>query len=128
MIAIDSSVLIRYLAQDDDAQAARASRVLEDELTPANPGLITVTALLETSWVLRRVYDQDWEAIYAIVAKLLSAPNLVFEHADAVALAIELRARFADALIHLIGQNLGADHTITFDRKFARMDGVERLD
>lgn len=127
MIAIDSSVLIRYLAQDDEAQAARATRLFEHELTPADPGLITVTALIETSWVLRRIYGQDWEAIYEIVARLIAAPNLVIEHADAVALAIESRARFADALIHLIGKQLGADRTITFDQRFARMDGVELL-
>ena len=127
MIAIDSSVLIRYLAQDDEAQAARATRLFEHELTPADPGLITVTALIETSWVLRRIYGQDWEAIFEIVARLIAAPNLVIEHTDAVALAIESRARFADALIHLIGKQLGADRTITFDQRFARMDGVELL-
>lgn len=76
----------------------------------------------------RRNYNQDWEAIYTIVAKILAAPNLVVEQADAVALAIESRARFADALIHSIGKQLGADRTITFDCKFARMQGVELLE
>lgn len=127
MIAIDSSVLIRYLAQDDEAQAARSVQLLERELTPADPGLVTVTALLETSWVLRRIYRQDWEAIHTIVARLLAAPNLIVEHADSVALAIGSRARFADALIHLVGAQLGAERTVTFDRKFARMAGVELL-
>ena len=128
MIAIDSSVLVRYLAQDDEAQAALATRLLEQELTPADPGLVTVTALLETSWVLQRIYGQDWDTIHAIVARFLSASNLVVEHAESVALAIEQRARFADSLIHLTGRALGADRTITLDRKFARMDGVELLE
>lgn len=127
MIAIDSSVLIRYLAQDDVVQAARATQLLEQELTEAEPGLITVTALLETSWVLRRIYGQSWDAIYEIVAKLLAARNFVIEHADPVALALESRARFADALIHLTGRELGASRTVTFDRKFAQMDGVDLL-
>lgn len=127
MIAIDSSVLVRYLAQDDEAQSARATRLLEQELTAVDPGLVTVTALLETSWVLRRNYGQEWDAIYAIVARLLAAPNLVIEHAESVGVAIEARARFADALIHLSGKHLGAARTVTFDRKFARMDGVELL-
>lgn len=127
MIAIDSSVLVRYLAQDDEAQAARATRLLEEELTPSDPGIVTVTALLETSWVLRRNYGQEWDAIYAIVSRMLAASNLVVEHADSVALAIEERARFADSLIHLTGRALGANRTVTFDRKFARMEGVELL-
>ena len=127
MIAIDSSVLVRYLTQDDEAQAARATRLLEQELTETGPGLITVTALLETSWVLRRIYGQSWEAIYEIVVKLLGARNLVIENADSVALAIKSQTRFADALIHLIGRELGASRTITFDRKFAQMEGVDLL-
>ena len=127
MIAIDSSVLVRYLVQDDEDQSALATRLFEHELTDADPGLVTVTALLETSWVLRRRYGQDWEAIYEIIARLIAAPNLVVEHADGVALAIEMRTRFADALIHLVGKQLGAGHTVTFDRKFARMEGVVLL-
>jgi predicted nucleic-acid-binding protein len=39
MIGLDTSVLIRYFTQDDPAQAAKATEILERRLTPKNPGL-----------------------------------------------------------------------------------------
>jgi predicted nucleic-acid-binding protein len=34
---------------------------------------------------------------------------------------------YSDALIHHIGSALGASKTVTFDRKFAQLDGVALL-
>ena len=127
MIAIDASVLVRYIAQDDAEQSPLATRLLEQDLTPESPGLITVTALLETCWVLARIYRQDWREIRGIVAQLLSAPNLIVEQEKPVTLALTSEAGFADALIHFGGIEQGALSTITFDRNFARLDGVELL-
>lgn len=40
MIGLDTNVLVRYLAQDDPDQAARATRVVERELTKEAPGFV----------------------------------------------------------------------------------------
>lgn len=127
MIAIDTSVLVRYLAQDDPGQSAAANRLFEEKLTVAAAGLIPVVTLCETVWVLQKLYGQSAKAIRQIVAGLIAAPNLVVEHADAVEAALSAGAGFADALLHHVGKSLGASRTVTFDRKFARMDGVELL-
>ncbi len=127
MIAIDASILVRYIAQDDPEQSALAARFLECDLTPEVPGLVTLTALLEMCWVLSRIYRQDWGAIRGIVAQFLAAPNLVIEQEKPVIHALAAEAGFADALIHYGGIGLGAISTMTFDRKFARLDGVELL-
>ncbi len=127
MIAIDASILVRYIAQDDAEQSARATCFLENDLTPEVPGLVTVTALLEMCWVLSRIYRQDWDAIRGIVAQFLAAPNLVVEQAKPITHALAADTGFADALIHYGGLELGALSTMTFDRKFARLDGVELL-
>ena len=47
MIGIDTNVLVRYLTQDDAAQAARATRFMEAELGPAQQGCISVVVLVE---------------------------------------------------------------------------------
>ena len=39
MIGIDTNVLVRYLAQDDPAQSAMATELIEQRLTGRNPGL-----------------------------------------------------------------------------------------
>lgn len=35
---LDTNVLLRYVLEDDEKQFARASRLIEDELTPRQPG------------------------------------------------------------------------------------------
>jgi predicted nucleic-acid-binding protein len=52
MVAVDTSVLVRLITQDDRAQAARAARLFQREQV-----WIAKTVLLETAWVLRYVYD-----------------------------------------------------------------------
>ena len=53
MIGIDANVLVRYLTQDDAAQAARANHFMEAELGPAQQGFISVVVLVELCWVLQ---------------------------------------------------------------------------
>lgn len=44
MIPLDSNVLVRYLAQDDVIQSARATRLIEDELSEFERGFVTLIA------------------------------------------------------------------------------------
>ena len=127
MIAVDSNILIRYLVQDHPAQAALAARFLEEDLTPDCPGLVTIVALCETVWALQRVYKIDLATTRAIMKELAAAPNLVVEREAVVAMALDAGPGFADVLLHAIGRQLGAEKTMTFDRKFARLEGVELL-
>lgn len=127
MIAVDTSVLVRYFAQDDPVQAELATRFLEERLTVADPGLITLVAVHETYWTLIRVYNLSIESVKAIIDELLDAPNLVLEHRLAVQNALTAPVGFADALIHFVGGSMGASKTVTFDKKFAQLAGVELL-
>ncbi|MEQ1510990.1 MAG: type II toxin-antitoxin system VapC family toxin [Sphingopyxis sp.] len=127
MIAVDTSVLVRYFVQDDAIQAELATQLFEERLTVADPGLITLVSVHETYWTLIRVYNLSIESVKAIIAELLDAPNLVLEHRLAVQNALTAPAGFADALIHFVGASMGASITVTFDKKFARLAGVELL-
>lgn len=127
MIAVDTSILVRYFVQDDPELSARATYLLEERLTANAPGLVTVVALQEMFWVLRRFYNQSAEQLRIILIELCNAPNLIVQHRDEVLEALGAPAAFSDALIHHIGSALGAGRTLTFDKKFARLDGVELL-
>jgi len=48
VIGLDTNVLVRYLAQDDPEQSARATQVVEQELTEDAPGFIGLIVLVET--------------------------------------------------------------------------------
>lgn len=132
MIGLDSNVLVRYVAQDEPRQSARASRLLEDELTTDRPGFVSLVALAETASVLESVYAADRATVLRVVRGLLAAANLRVQEPEAVALAaddVESTAiDFADALIARVARSHGCAHTLTFDRRAARQRGFQALD
>lgn len=127
MIALDTNVLIRYLVRDDAQQAEVAAEFLE-KLPADRPGYVSTPVITELEWVLRKGYGFEQSAIRTAITKLLEVPNLVFDAEDAVRMAAENRSGdFVDRLVHFIGQSAGCERTVTFDRKFARLPGVELL-
>lgn len=124
MIALDTNVLVRFLTNDDPAQARRARRLVEQ-----GEVLIPLTVLLEAEWVLRAAYGFELAQIHAAFIGLLGLPNLHMQAADRVQKALEWFAGgldLADAL-HLV---LADDATAfaTFDQKLIRrakkLDGL----
>lgn len=120
MIGLDTNVLVRYLTQDDPDQAARATRVVEQELTEDTPGFIGLVVLVETAWVLQRLYRASAEEIRETVTDLLESRAIVVENRDAITRALALSRQnfcgFADAIIAASAFNAGCDKVISFDR------------
>jgi predicted nucleic-acid-binding protein len=77
--------------------------------------------------VLRKVYKIGPAQIVDFLREIMAAPNLLVEHRDEILRALDAPVIFADALIHFTGKTLGASRTLTFDKKFAHLDGVELL-
>jgi predicted nucleic-acid-binding protein len=104
MIAIDSSVLLRYLLQDDKELASRANKLMlsGDDILITDI-VLTSTILILTGKQYRVEKDQIVDMLYA----LFSESNLIFEDGYAVwgALKDYLNAKpseqfsFADALV-----------------------------
>ena len=131
MIGLDTNVLVRYLVQDDPAQSAIASKVI-DGLSQDDPGFISSVVLAETSWVLAISYKLGREDIADAIEALLRSHDLVFENAEAKyrALSVYRDGRavdFADTLIAETAKLSGARETVTFDRKAARESGMRLL-
>ena len=120
MFALDTNVIVRYIAQDDPVQSAAATRIFEDIISDKNHGFITSIALCETLWVLSRAYGQPREKLVEVIEALLKADNLELEHRDLVWNAKEDfrngNADFSDYLIARIGKVQGASTTLSFDR------------
>jgi predicted nucleic-acid-binding protein len=125
MIGLDANVVLRYLAQDDPAQSARATQIFEHRLTAADPGFISLVTVAETVWVLERAYGLSRAEIAAAVERMLQADLLVVQNEQQVFTAmIALRsgaASFADALVGALSAWAGCPFTFTFDRKAARL-------
>ena len=116
MVAVDTNVLVRLLTGDEPAQTARARAIFEREAV-----LLAKTVMLESEWVLRRLYGFGSDRIADAFTALIALPDLVSEDASAVADAIQwMRSGmdFADAL-HLASAR-PAGRFATFDDKLAK--------
>ena len=131
MIALDTNVLVRYLVADDPKQS-KAARGLMHELSAGNPGFICREVMVELVWVLERSYDFSNEVISTTLVELLATEGIVVETADDVALAVLNYRRggadFSDMMIAAASRRAGAQSLYTFDRRAARLDGVELLE
>jgi len=127
MIGLDTNVLVRYLAQDDPVQSAKATNLIERRLTEDDPGFVSVVAMVETAWVLERAYGLAGRDIAAAIEHMLQVDVLVVDREQEVFAAMttlkEGRGSFADALIAALGSSAGCSRTLTFDRKALRLSG-----
>ena len=121
MTGLDTNVVVRYLTQDDAAQASRVNTLFETVLTSHTPGVITLVTLVEVVWVLESCYAQPRTAIAEVIQALLSTRNLLVENASAAFLALrafsEGSGDFSDALIVVTARQLGCDSVVSFDKK-----------
>ena len=131
MIAVDTNVLIRYITQDVPAQAAIAERLL-DSLTNDGPGFVGREVAIEIVWVLERSYGFSRTQVAEVLKTLIGAENLIVESDEDVARATFLyeqsQGDFSDLVILMASERAGCESLYTFDRRFARMDGVSLLD
>ena len=124
----DTNVLVRYLAQDDPAQSARATRLIERELGERDPGYISLVVLVEVCWVLKRLYSATVAELHETVRDLLEARQLVVERRATVSAALaslgDGSGDFADALIGECARAAGCQRTVTFNKAAVRLGMV----
>jgi predicted nucleic-acid-binding protein len=129
MIAIDTNILVRYFAQDHKEQSRAAGWLLENTLSADNPGFISVAVLLELDWVMQSAYGAKPEKVAHIIQALLQMSVIRVERPAAVRAALgHAGLQLSDALIHEVGVAFGCTKTVTFDRKFGQLNGVEVLE
>lgn len=129
MIGLDTNVLVRYLTQDEPDQAFLASQFVEG-LDESEPGFVSLVALVELHWVLRRAYKVSRDDAAAVVRRLLDAREVAVQQSDAVRRSltrISTTVDFADALIAELGTAAGCHYTATLDRGAARIPGMRLL-
>ena len=131
MIGLDTNVLVRYLAQDDIAQAASATRFIEKRLSQRSPGFISLVVLVELCWVLQSIYGATTVELSDTVADLLATPQFKLQAREAVQDAVQAlragksgKAGFADFLIAQVALREGCSAVVSFDRAAVRYAGM----
>lgn len=115
-LSIDTNVLVRLLVLDDTEQ-----NEIVERLFMTSRFFVVWTVLLETEWVLRKVFKVDAVRINDLFRSMLIEEVVQIEHPDALARVLDLHASgmdFADA-VHLSF----TDETmsfVTFDRDLVR--------
>lgn len=131
MAALDTNVLVRYLAQDDDLQHATAKKLIRAALRAGETLYIPITVMLELEWVLRSNFGFDKEQISLTLASLLAAAELSIESELAVEIALALfkknSADFADCVHIALSHMAGESPLWTFDRAASKIDGAKLL-
>ena len=130
MIALDTNVLVRFLAQDDDAQFEVAAGLIEGCTSDA-PGYVCREVIIELVWVLERAYKYSREDIAEALLSIVTASQLSVENAQDIASVVNLYRDegydLADLMIRQSAQKSENRILKTFDQKLAKLDGVELL-
>jgi predicted nucleic-acid-binding protein len=132
MIALDTNVLVRYLAQDDARQSAAATRLVERQLSAAEPGFVSLVTICETACMLSRAYDLPPEKLREVILALAQSKQLMLQDQELVlAAARSVRQgspEFSDLLALRIAKQHGCEKLLTFDRQMARAEHAELLE
>ena len=121
MHAVDTNVLVRLLTGDDAEQTKRAAALFKKEAI-----YIPKTVLLETEWVLRRLYRLERKAVVSAFRKVSGLANVEIEHPLVVTQALRWcdgGMDFADAL-HLASSHASEKFT-TFDAQLKKSASKE---
>ena len=126
MRAVDTNLLVRLVVRDDPVQV----RTAEDFI--AGGAWVSHLVLAETIWVLDAVYELTAEQVGRAVDMLLNHKEITLQDGEVVTAALEqFRERptlgFSDCMVVEIARKAGHLPLGTFDRNFAKIDGVQRL-
>lgn len=131
MIGIDTNVLLRILVRDHDEQLRVAERFIATRCSKEEPGHVSRVVIAEIAWVLKDIYSYDRPQIASAIRALMDVSELEIESADEVHGAVadfdKSSAGFTDCLLARTNAAAGCEHTVTFDRKAAKLPGFELL-
>lgn len=130
VLAVDTNVLVRFFADDDDLQSVQAKQFITQ--TADRRIYLSMLVLAETFTVLTKVRKFPSTAVHEAYRMLLRSPTFTVENPQLVAGAIETgestKCGFTDALIALQNQAAGCSTTATFDHRASRLDGMQRVE
>ena len=130
MIGLDTNVIVRYIAQDDAVQSAKATLLIES-LSAENQGFITLISIVELVWVMQGCYKATKDECIAILQTLIHTREILLENAEVVVMATRQysssSADFADCIIERCANYAKCTCTMTFDSKAAKTAGMQLI-
>lgn len=129
--SVDTNVLVRLVAQDDEMQAQVVDRLLARHAKKGELLFVPVTVVLELEWVLRSRLNQNKVQFMETLSALLTMVEFSFEAEDAVEQALvdyeDGNADFGEYLHLALSRRSEALPFWTFDRKATKAVGAKVL-
>jgi predicted nucleic-acid-binding protein len=127
---IDTSIILRLLIRDDDIKAKVVEKLLKEAKNKGITLYLLPIAIIETVFVLEKVYKINRKAIREMVEAILNTPVLNIEMEDVFRKALmayeKKNIKFVDAVMGYWGLDRGFSTVYTYDEKdFKR---IEELD
>jgi predicted nucleic-acid-binding protein len=131
MRALDTNVLVRFVTNDDEGQAAVVERLFAECQRNREHLFISAPVICELVWVLKNGVGQTRAEIVDVIDALTEDDLFQIEHKSLVARALDRyrrgKADFADYLIGQIGDHANCRDTVTFDRALKGSPGFTIL-
>jgi predicted nucleic-acid-binding protein len=127
---VDTSVILRILIKDDELKSRAAVNLLKRAGEKDLILYLLPVAVLETVWVLEKVYAFSRKDVREVVEAILNTPELKVEQEAVFRKALktydEKNIKFADAVMGYWGLDKGYTTVFTYDEKdFKRIEGLE---
>lgn len=121
MKGIDTNILVRYLTQDDQIQAAKVNAFIEKCALQKSSIFLNWIVICETVWVLESCYQVGRQQMSEVLEKILRTKQFCVEDSDQVWAALldfkkNKKADFVDCVIGRKNMAKGCENTLTFDK------------
>lgn len=129
---IDTSVLLRYLSEDDPVRGQRALTLLRRIELGEEQAITSQLVIFEAIFTMRSRYripkEQIRERVQAVLdLRGLHVPDKYLLH-QALDLFVERNIPFADAFNALYMQARGVSEIYAWDQDYSRVPGIQRIE
>ncbi len=127
MIALDTSVLARFVVADDAREGERARALVAKAVAREEKLFVSDLVLCELVWVLESAYRFPRAVVARTLVRILAARALSFRDSAALARSVEAFSRgkgdFADYVVLAQARDAGCESVATFDRALLKEYG-----
>jgi len=132
---IETNILVRQITRDGDLRAKLTDELLFQIARGEVEGLVSLTVLFETAYVLEKVYQMDRAVVSHSVRRITGVPGIriAFGEASLLLRTLELytslaQLSFADCYHAVLSLEYCNGEIYTFDKEFSRVPGITRLE
>lgn len=124
--ALDTNILVRYIAQDDAKQSSIATKLIEQLEGSNTKCVISTPVLIETIWVLKKLYKANKKELCQVIESLLVTKSFIIQNRKEIEQSLEqfkkCNADFNDCLIISLSSAIRSDKNglldvFSFDKK-----------